>query len=296
MPPQTPPKLNFFKKLSASIYSPEFYASIPKRKFGSAFGYLLLLSLLLMILGGIVLGVPLVSERDKVGHIIDTTLTLYPEELIVTAEGGKISTNVEEPYFITSEAYYLEEGKWEETEFFQNIIVIDTITPFSAEQFMEYKSLAWLTEDTLFTQGDDELKTIPLNEMEDGVLDKEKADFLLQKGWDTAKPFFVAGVLAVIIMMYIGLIIFRMIYALLLGLLIWIVGSIMNLEMDYGASYKMSLHAMTPSLLIMFLIHHTSQWTTFNGFFLLFTVIAVATATINLINAKNGGFIKVKKT
>lgn len=292
MPPKAPTKLPFFKSIPAAIFSPGFYASIKNRKFGEAFRYILLLTLIVGFAWTAILGVMAYKNREIMTNVIDAFLNIYPEELVLTVTDGEISSNVAEPYFITSETFYEDPTDWEEGDFPINLAVIDTGTAFSMSQFEEYETLAWLTKDALLIRSDNGIDSIPINEIPNAVVDKEMADEFLQGIWSKSKPYIALGVVVAGLVMFIGLMAWRMFYALILAIIVWIAASIMRLKLDYGACYKISLYAMTTGILVMFVVGQTSQWTTFHGFPFMFTVLAAATAIINLINAKNKKLLK----
>src|SRR5258706_6400806 len=152
--------MNFFKKVKSSIYSPEFYSTIPKSKFGSAMGYFLLITLILAIIQtlfaapGLLINLP----RDA-KNILSDVVNKYPSNLEFNLKAGQISTNVKEPYFIADD-----KG--------EKIAVIDTKTSSSASQFESYGTSVWLTKDSIFYKDTSQggIKTQPLTQLPDGTL------------------------------------------------------------------------------------------------------------------------------
>jgi hypothetical protein len=157
-----------------------------------------------MILGAfLVIGVPYMSHRDQINTTIENILYFYPEELVVTIQDGKASTNVPEPYFIkfndviptenwnSSFKEGFEEGVAMDAdanleEF--NLLVIDTKTPFSAEQFKDYHALVWLTEDAVYTLSEnDRTESTPLADSDDMIINKTMADTGMDTIWSGVK-------------------------------------------------------------------------------------------------------------
>lgn len=301
----------FFKSIPSSIYSPSFYAGIAGRSFWKGFWYLAGVTALLMIAWSIfVVLLPYLANKDKIETAMKEFLNFYPEELVITIQDGKASTNVEEPYFIPmsevipSEEWFREMGEegWEgdmdeATEELEdvNLAVIDTKTPFSAEQFLEYQTIIWLTEDTVYVPGDREgsFESFPLSDLkQDIVVDKALADQGLQILLDKVMQIVPLLIVPMFIFVFIGLMIYRMVYLLLYALAQLIIFSVMKLPYDYGAAYKMGFYSLTLSSVLTLLLAIQPWFPHLNGFFLMPTILSLLVATINLDRAKKEGLIK----
>lgn len=308
----TVPAPGFFKSIPASIYSPEFYAGIPQRSFWKGFWYLVGFTFIMMILwAAYFVAVPYMTHRDEINQTVDRIVHFYPEELVITIQDGKASTNVDEPYMLKFGDIFptenwnqtfkegFEEGLAQEGEFGDlddfNLAVIDTKTPFSMEQFREYQTLVWLTEDALYVISENQgAEGIPL-EGDNIVITKQ----LVDEGMETilVQVKSVIPVLAVfmLIFAFILVVIGRMLYLLLFSLFLFIAYSIMNLPYDYGAAYKMGIYAITLPTLVSMALFMTQPFTGFGGFPFLFTILGLLIAVINLDKAKKMGLIKEKK-
>lgn len=295
----------FFKSIPSSVYSPSFYAGIAGRSFWKGFWYLAGVTTLLMIIWSIfVVLLPYLANKDKIETTMKEFLNFYPEELVITIQDGKASTNVEEPYFVPMSDVipsdqWLEEMSEEEIAFEDmNLAVIDTKTPFSTEQFLEYKTIIWLTEDTVYVPGDREgsFESFPLSALEqDIVVDKALADQGLQILLDKVMQIVPLLIVPMFIFVFIGLMIYRMTYLLIYALAQLIIFSIMKLPYDYAAAYKMGFYSITLSSVVTLLLAIQPWFPHLNGFFLMPTILSLLVATINLDRAKKDGLIKEKK-
>src|SRR3989338_517303 len=138
-----PAAYGFFASLTHSVYSPSFYAALPQKTFWSSVWYLTRVTLLIFLIGALIALTLLIKNWDSINQTVVDTLNVYPEDLVLTFQDGQMTSNQAEPYFIETQEVVPE--KWrddllESGEFPKNIVVIDTVTPFSAEQFEDYDS------------------------------------------------------------------------------------------------------------------------------------------------------------
>lgn len=274
--------MDFFKTLQSSVYNPQFYRSISKRGLGSSIGYFLLVALLLTIVNGLLLANDLLvtAPRELTKGITDT-VNAYPANLVVEINNGKVSTNAEEPLFVP----FPEVGTEIDGKKINNFVVVDTKTAYSAAQFEQYKTLVWLTEDTIFYQDSNEYsqRSIDLSEVNNLKLDRETINYWVE----VINPYlkFVGPtLLAVVVLgMFIGFS-FNLVYFLFLAILIFFLSSIFKWGLKYGDSYKTAIHSSTLAFFIDLVIFNSGFYTGFFGFPFLFTLISLCVTTINLQN------------
>lgn len=205
-----------------------------------------------------------------------STINCYPADLEVKIINGQTSINTPEPYFITS----CEGDKSE------NLVVIDTKTPFSSGKFEEFKVAAWLTKDSIVYKKDNyETRTYNLAQIRDFKLNKQ----VLNSYYQMASPYlkFVGPIL--LILSFIGIYLgynFRLIYLLLLSSIIWLLGKMFKYTLGYNQAYKVGLHAITLGLMVELTVSLTSQWTKFYGFPFMVSIITLAVVIFNLFLPK----------
>ena len=271
--------MGFLNNLKSAVYDPKFYSKIKHQSLGSALKYFFLLALLLAFINILLLSYDLfVRVPQEIRSFITQAVGSYPSELQVEIHNGQVSTNAEEPFFVPMP----ETDK--EYDGVNNLLVIDTKTPFSAAQFDQYKTVAWLTRDSLFFQNREyEQKSIALNEVKDFKVNKEFVNDLAEK----VHPWlnFVGPVLMLII--FVGMFLgfgFNLIYMLFLAVLVFFLSGIFKWGLNYKASFITAIYASTIAFIVDLVLFNTGFYTGFFGFPFLFTLIALCVATVNLQN------------
>lgn len=268
--------VNFFRNVLNSIYSPTFYAEIPSKGLKGALGYFVLLILLLTAVQTSTVAKPLLADAsDNILDMVSKVVSQYPDELEIIVKNGTASTNVEEPYFVT-----LPNSAGSDIK---NLIVIDTMTPYSASGFNNYQALVWLTKDSLFWKEHNsfQVRSIVLSQLGDFKLNKQTLGNMV----DQLSPWikFIGPLLFVFaILGFFMLYSFRLVYLLLLALLIWLLSIIFHWSLNYSSSYKIGLYAMTLGLVIE-LVAGLLKLQTFNFMFTLLTILVVV---VNMIQVK----------
>lgn len=278
--------MKFFQTIKNSIYSPQFYSQISQKSFGKSVGYFLLLVLILTAIKSLTLIGPLIFELpNQLQTVIKETVNCYPEDLEIKISSGQVTTNVQEPYFIDSCEI--------ESEANQPLLVIDTNTPFSKTQLDQYKTVAWLTKDSIvYKKSNLETRSYSLTEIKDFKLNKTSVDSLSSM----ISPWLKFAGPALMFLAFIGIYLsydFKLIYLLALAAVIWLLAKIFKKTLPYGQSYKLGLHAITLPFLVELVINFTSKWTNFSGFPFMFTLIALGVIFFNYFKPISQSSFKV---
>ena len=285
--------MNIFVRIKNSIYNPEYYSEATKKPFSHSFKYLLIFGLLFAFVFAIVViikFVPIVNLlSDKAPQMAD----YFPEGLVVTIKDGKVSTNVQEPYFIKipqelkDNSAHLESADITlngnsvqlNTNSLDNLVVINTKDKFDIGTFYSYKTLILLTSDSIaYLDKNNQISIGPLSDVKDFTLDRGKILSFI----DIIKPFLIILYPLVFVGAYIiGYIavIIKMIYLLFGALLIWIVVKIKGIKMGYKESYKVGMQLMTAAIIITSVLGAISEKLTFA---FLFSILLIISATLNL--------------
>lgn len=270
--------MKFFKTILNSIYSPQFYSEILQANLHKALGYFFLLILLLTIVQTATVIKPIFYDTSKnIKLVVNEVVNQYPKELEIKVNKGQVTTNVTEPYFIP-----FPEG----SNGFKDLIVIDTKTPYSAAQFNAYQSVVWVTKDSIFYKDHNSLQTksLDVSQLGNFTLNKETLDSLVSQ----YSPYlnFIGPILLIFaILGFFMLYTLRLVYLLLLALLIWLLSIIFKWNLNYSSSYKVGLYGMTFAFLLEILVGVTQIYTHFSGFPFMFTLITLATVTVNMLHA-----------
>ncbi|EKD86112.1 MAG: protein of unknown function DUF1189 [uncultured bacterium] len=268
--------MNFLNKIKSSIYSPEFYKSVRKKTTGEAFKYFLGLAAILALIQSVISIPVAVSIQKELPNLSTKLVSYYPAELEVRIKDGKASTNVEEPYFIK-----MPEGGDE----YDNLLVIDTKTAYTAEQFSKYSAAAWLTRDTLFVKEQNGLRAFELTKIQDLTINKTFVSGIVNK----ISPFFKLIIPVISIFIFLGLIllyIFRLIQLLFIAIGIYLVGRAMNLNFGYKESYKIGLFAITLPLILDLILTFSKGIINFSGIPFFFTIVTLLVVGVNYYQAK----------
>lgn len=267
--------MNFFKTVGNSIYSPWFYSTVLTKSFKQSVGYFLLLILLLSAIHLAGLIRPLFLETPKAiqGFGADI-INCFPKDLEIKISSGKVAINADEPYFIACA------GTGE------NLAVIDTETPFSANKFDEFKVAAWVTKDSIvYNKNDIETTVYSLSQIKDLTLNRQ----VLNSYFQLVSPYlkFIGPIL--LVLSFFGLYLYyslRFIHLLVIAALIFGLGKIFKRDVSFRQGYKLGLYALTLGLIVDLVISLTSRWTTFTGFPFMVTILTLAVIIVNLFVPK----------
>ena len=282
--------LGFFKTLGASLYSPGFYAEIHKRTFGQAFWFFARLALLVSTGVTLMIGVPILAILLGFSGNFDEKITeAYPNELVITIDQGKVTTNVEEPYSIPIPFTDTELQKFPSEFRAKNLIVLDTKTPFTGEQFEAYETLAWLTRDSLFfyNADDAEIGGYPLKNVKKMEITEQAVQAFVGKLMGLMKWLAPMMGLMMWAMMWAGTTLWGLGYALVLAVLISILRSILGQNASYGASYLIALYAMTWVVVFNIILTGLAAATAFESFTFLVMLLVMIAVGWNLSVARH---------
>ena len=272
--------MRFFDTFRRSVFSPSFYAESPRGSLGAALGYfLVLIALLTIIKTGTVVVPGLIQLTPQIQKGLQDIAAAYPNNLTITVRGGLVSTNVKEPYAIpigdTSGSTY---------PAVTNVVVIDTKTPFSVDQFNRYSTLLWLTGDSIVIGGQSsgQMQTYPLTQVGNFTLDRSTIN-----GWLAAVDPYI-GLIAPIVggLALVGFYIaylLRLVYLFLLALVIWGLLTVLGVNRTYGESYKLGVYAMTTALLVELILTVFSSQLHYDGFPLMFSAITLFMIVANTL-------------
>lgn len=268
--------MSFIQKIKLAIYSPLFYSEITRKSWKNAFGYFFLLILLLSAFQSLFLLKPIfIDLPNQISGLVKSTVSNYPSELEVKIENGKVSSNVKEPFFIL-----IPDSK-------DNLVVIDTKTPYSAQKFNEYNTITWVGRDTLFYQGntEDEIRTMEMSKVGNLTINRSFVSDMADKITPWIKWIGPIIFIFALLGLYLSFT-FRLIYLLFLALLIMFVARLSTKKLTYLESYKTGIYAITLGMIVDAIIISTRNITNFPGFPFMSTLITLGVVYINLNSSK----------
>ena len=282
--------MNIFVKIKNAIYGPKYYSDVVKKPFSYSFKYLLVFALLFALVFTIVVTIKFVPVVNLLSQKAPEIVNYFPQDLTITIKDGKVSTNVQEPYFVKmpqdmkgntklNSANIAINGAVIETDTtkIDNLVVIDTKNKFDIDTFNSYKTFALLTSDSVVYMNKNNQTTITsLSEIKDFTLNRGKVSSFV----NMAKPFLVVLYPVVFVGAYIGgffIILLKMVYLLFGALLVWLVAKIKGLKIGYKGSYKAGMQLMTGAIIV------TSVLSVFSiRFVFLFSILLIVSAVLNL--------------
>jgi len=275
--------MTFWKKVEKSVYGPEYYKELPAKPFSYSLSYFLLLTAAMAFF---VTLVTLFTVLPSVGSFINSTgakvLQYYPDDLVITIQNGKVSTNQKEPYVLALPAEIKNAASSSANKPPANLVVIDTNDPFSIDAFQKADTLLYLTKDSVVMQDNQGKITItPLNRVSNFKLDKPTLNEWMTKITPYFRVIYPVIAVGAYFIFFVGMAL-RLIYLFFFALLVWIVVAARKLKLGYKKSYQIGMHAITlPAIVSALLFAFAPQ---ISAPFL-FTGIALIVVLVNLNEA-----------
>ncbi len=235
-----------------SIYNPQFYRELLTKPFSYSLKYYSAFTLLLIVVLTIATSIPLIARANKVAREFPKKFFEYiPDQLEVTVTKGIVSTNVEEPFSFPVPTVFRESL---DKEGITNLLVIDTLTPFSIAQFDDFKTLAWLGSSQWVYRDTNEggLKIQPLDPKVSLVVNETKLrgyESTLSKYYRYIGPIIALIIFITLCFIYVG----YLVYLLFGALLVFFMLKVMKSEVAYSKAYQIGLHAVTLPILLQVL-------------------------------------------
>lgn len=251
--------MQFLNNIKSSVYNPEYYKEILNKPFSYSFRYFLSLAGIIAIVSTIVFSFSTLPKINKVISEADANvLKLYPDELVITAKSGVISTNVPEPYFIKLPAEFRNEFQNSKNDLktspdfskIENIFVIDTVSPFTIDLFKSYKTFILISRESVAFYDNEAVKIQSLGQEASGVLTKAKISGALAAIMPFIKIMPVVLIPIALFFSFIGFIFGNMIYLIFGAFVIWIFAQVIKRNWSYGKSYQIGLHAITLGVIL----------------------------------------------
>ena len=292
-PPQSPkPKgrWQFFKELPKTIYSPETYAEVIGRRTGQMVAFFLKFALILLLISAVASVASFVKAGQSItGQVpasINTFLDVIPQTLQVHIVNGQVSTNAKEPVYIKVPGSNPNKP-------FENLVVIDTKTPFSATQFQNYHTAAWLTKDSIIYYSNydassgqsvqaTKIQVTPLTQVKNVTLSRAYLQGLVTK----YQPWLRLVIPVLIVLGVVALYLFhaaKLIYLLFPALLLLFGAKLMKMNLRYRQVYNVAVFASVPVFVLQTILRDAlhAPWPTFTT-----TVLILLVALVNLAKAK----------
>jgi len=242
----------FLHKVKSSVYDPVYYRELLGKPLSYSvryfFTFIFYVALILTVVFSFA-SVP--AAQSLFSWALQETTDAYPGELEIKLEKGVVGTNVSEPFFIKIPDDQKKNINQNSTNF-ENFLVIDTRTPFSLDEFKNYKTVVLLTRDTaVYYKNERTAEIQSLATFPNVTVNKESVN-----GWiDKIRPLgkFIPAV--VVLGTFVGLYFFNMLdllYLFISALLIWFLFWYWSMPYGYKKAYQVGLHALTLPTLVYY--------------------------------------------
>lgn len=242
----------FWRTFVKSLTSPGYYKDVLSARFSFSLKYFLALLFLTAFLFGLKIAGEIAVNLPKIPGFVDQTkkeiLTVYPEELILTVKDQKISTNVNEPYFVRP----LKE------EVDGNLYFLTIDTKADIADYQSYRSIILLTETSLvFPRQEVGYQVIPLGQylrdVPDGMkIDKSVYQEAVKKGLPyldylpaVARWGIILSLTALPLISAVFGAFWKMFYLLFFAALFFILLKIARKKISFPKVYQLSMHGLT---------------------------------------------------
>lgn len=265
-----------------SIYGPAYYQGLLAKPFSYSLKYFFTLAILIALITSVsflVSAVPAV--QSFLANVGTKILEYYPEELEIAIKNGVVSTNIQEPYFVKLPQEFrnsIEKGSGI-SQGTENLFVIDTKTPFTVDQFKNYRTLLLITKDSIVhSDGGGKITIQSLAKIDNFTINKIKMTYFLNR----AEPYFkfIYPIIAVAsFFLFLAGICLNLSYLLFIALLIWLIARIKKIKIGYGKSFQLGLHLVTAAIAINSLLFLIAPQVRIP---FLFTAIVLIAAIVNI--------------
>src|SRR3989338_18559 len=246
----------FFTVLKKTLTSTSYYRDILAAPFSFSFKFFLVFSVLISLIINIYIFNKFIWAVPNVIKVMIPAVTdIYPEEIEIKINKGKISTNVAEPYTITmanvTQRLNPDAKKSIDTEFGsnKNLLVIDT--KGSIEDFTAYDTRFLLTSNYLmFARRAAQVEIVSLKNAQDMVINKSFVEKIIKQFVPILRQVIYFGAIFLFIAMILINILSTLVYLIFFALLLWLLAKIINYSLAYKKSFQMGLHLSVFSMLI----------------------------------------------
>ncbi len=274
-----------------SLFDVSYYKDILTVRRDFSLKYFFTLALFASIIATVRFAVPNIPKiKNGMNEIITELSQVYPDDLVIRAEGGMWEINKEEPYVIPNPKIFETEG----ADLPENLVVFDHSG--TIDDLEEMNTFLVVNGANLITvNSQNRIEAYPLDSVPDGEMNKtvvlEAMDGL--RGLTKFVPVVVIAFVLFATLFYFS--IFRLAYAFLVGILLLAYGNIKGVRSTLGTYYKLAVHTMTLPITIelMFILMKAeigyALW--FFGFNVIFGIVVIQ----HLVNTKAFDTVSAEK-
>ncbi|MBI2414870.1 DUF1189 family protein [candidate division WWE3 bacterium] len=235
----------FFHVFGKSSSSFDYYKDIERAPFRLSVKYLLALLFIATTVTTIKSAIPIFKNTEPdVRNALENMEKLYPQDLILTIQDGKLTSNKTEAVIIKNPSY----GGKSEIGKTENLIVIDENGVI--EDLKSKNTLMVLNSKNLLVQDPKQVIVYPLSKFPDVQIDKTFVQKTAQDALPMIKilPYIIVTLLFGIT--YAFYVVSRFIYLLAVACVLWGFTLLLGETFSFGKLYQFGIHAMTLPLVL----------------------------------------------
>ncbi len=269
------------EKIKAALYvyvksltSVQYYNEIIQTSTKFSLKYYVALALIFTLITSLSLSLSILPRIERgINQVIDHTLGLVEEDLVITIEEGVMSINKEEPYIVPANGV----GGVER----ENLLVIDSEgTLEDLEQ--TYDTFVLINSVNIIVQMEEETIVQPLRNLPDGTYSREDLESAIS--WIqpllSLVPYLVGFMLVLGVLMY--YLVFRLLYLFLVAVVLGVLGLFRDLGLGYKKYYQIAIHSMTLPLTLELLRNTFSLDFHFPYWFIITNILFGAVVVLKL--------------
>lgn len=242
----------FFRTAVLSSISPIYYSDILKTKAWFSVKYFAMLQFILSLVASVAI-LSSLAQLD-ISRIISTVVGLFPSDLVITAQNGKVAINQPLPYEVPFPGYSSSENTLQA----RNIVVFDKEGSIKNIQDLQDRStLIAVTESSFYVlkkSSEMSVVAIPILDQNIEITQNTFRSFgqRIMENTFIKYKLYVLVAAGIIIPIMFGFVLFvQTITLFFFSIVAWIVAKIfLKNGLGYAAVYRLSLHTITPVLLI----------------------------------------------
>lgn len=240
-----------------SLTSKSFYDSVSIESSKNAWKFfiksVLLVSLIIIIIGAIEI-VPLLRIINDPQLSVKIS-SIYPKDLVLKINSGKLSTNVQEPYSIPiNNLNSILPDISKISPLYKNIITINTNSDFSMEEYIQSKSVIYLTKDYFVFNDNNGVKFESYKGFKDGELNSQYFYELAEVFSKTISRLVFFAIVPLAIIFIILYIVKNILFLSFVTLIIWLIHKFSKNEKIYSQLFKQGLYIMFLILVLELLL------------------------------------------
>ena len=252
------------KKLKAFYYifiksatSFEYYKDLVGTGLSFSIRYLIMLVLITSVILGIAVSVETSAKlQSDVKKLLDQSIVLYPDNLVVTAKDGQLSINQPEPLILKTPEIFQSKvtGKTakDEMKIPGNLVIFNSNGVL--DDVKKLDTLVLVNKTNFLIQNVSKIEVYPTKDVPNGQFGKQNLIDLVAK-IKTYIKFIPLGIFALVLITSIFYNLgFRVIYILIATVLLMFAGKAMKLNLNFTKYFKIAIHTTTIPLILEILM------------------------------------------